>query len=284
MSSAEMLAFVTYAGVIFGDLIPEGHECWELFILVREIMSILFSNYITLDTCTLLRTVIEEHHSIFLNRFQQTFKPKHHHMIHYPYLLQKVGPLINLWCMRFEAKHKQSKSSANVVTSRINLPRTLALKHQLQFCNRLLRKNGFENKITLGKSHNFENVSQIIPNFNTYILASTGCFQSFESNVFNTKNVAICSTVYKINNVVLIDMFEFPLFGVIKYILVDSMVEEVCFVCETLETIAFNRHYQAYQVQKTNGYLCVNQKDMYHYKPVLKSFHPSGQYFVTCLL
>eukprot|EP00102_Acyrthosiphon_pisum_P012464 XP_008181629.1 PREDICTED: uncharacterized protein LOC103308990 [Acyrthosiphon pisum] len=51
----------------------------------------------------------------------------------------QVGPLVNLWCMRFEAKHRLSKISANTSSNRRNICKTLAIKHQLQLNNLFLK-------------------------------------------------------------------------------------------------------------------------------------------------
>ncbi len=55
--------------------------------------------------------------------------PKHHFMVHYPSCMQKIGPLIHCWCMRYEAKHNVFKKQ---LKSFKNITKTLAKKHQYQ--------------------------------------------------------------------------------------------------------------------------------------------------------
>lgn len=50
-------------------------------------------------------------------------------------MIKKFGPLINLWCMRFEAKHRISKISANTSSNRRYICKTLATKQQSQLNN-----------------------------------------------------------------------------------------------------------------------------------------------------
>lgn len=60
-------------------------------------------------------------------------------MFHYNTIIQQLGPLVNLWCMRFEAKHRLSKISTNTTSNRRNICKTLAIKHQLQLNNLFLK-------------------------------------------------------------------------------------------------------------------------------------------------
>jgi len=49
--------------------------------------------------------------------------------------------------MRYEAFHKQLKSTAKIVTSRVNLLLTLCIKQQLKFSYRILSKKCLSNSI-----------------------------------------------------------------------------------------------------------------------------------------
>lgn len=53
--------------------------------------------------------------------------------------------------MRFEAKHRISKISANTSSNRRNICRTLAIKHQLQL-NDMFLKGTLSNEIEIGPS------------------------------------------------------------------------------------------------------------------------------------
>lgn len=69
-----------------------------------------------------------EHHKLFKELYpSNNLLPKHHFMVHYPRCIRKVGPLIQIWTMRFEAKHKFFKYS---VKNFKNLTVSLANKHQ----------------------------------------------------------------------------------------------------------------------------------------------------------
>lgn len=46
----------------------------------------------------------------------------------------RCGPLSNLWCMRFEAKHRYFKQVAKVIGNFKNIAKTLAYRHQRRMC------------------------------------------------------------------------------------------------------------------------------------------------------
>lgn len=132
MSSCEMLCFTRNLGLIIGDLVPIGSELWSLYIILNKILDILLSKWIRTEEAVLLKTLVAEHHELFLKLFQINLRPKHHHMVHYSMIIQESGPLSLFWCMRFEAKHKELKDTANAITSRKNMQYTLLLKQQLK--------------------------------------------------------------------------------------------------------------------------------------------------------
>lgn len=77
-----------------------------------------------------LKHLIFEHHKLFKAIFpEHNLIPKHHHMIHYPSCIRRIGPLIHIWCMRFEGKHNFFKKS---VKNLKNIAKTLVKKHQSQ--------------------------------------------------------------------------------------------------------------------------------------------------------
>lgn len=70
-------------------------------------------------------------------------------MVHCPTIMQMVGPLVNMWTMRFEAEHRISKLAANVVSSHVNITKTLAIKHQLKLCQRFVKEKGFSEELEM---------------------------------------------------------------------------------------------------------------------------------------
>lgn len=71
-----------------------------------------------------------------------------HINIHYPDIIPEIGPLEPLSCIRMEAKHREGKQIAHSSANRINLPYSIAKRHQLKFCFRLLAGRGLSLKIS----------------------------------------------------------------------------------------------------------------------------------------
>lgn len=89
---------------------------------------------------------IQCHNSLYLTLFNDSLKPKYHFLVHYPGIIRKCGPLKYLWCFRLEAGHQIHKQYARNITSRINIPFTLAIKASLKFANLVLTNKVFQNE------------------------------------------------------------------------------------------------------------------------------------------
>ena len=46
----------------------------------------------------------------------------------------RCGPLVHMWCMRYESKHSYFKNLARVVGNFKNILKTLAVRHQRYVC------------------------------------------------------------------------------------------------------------------------------------------------------
>lgn len=141
MSASEVLCFSRHLGVLIGDLVPINSEFWQLYILLRQIIQIVMLKSIQPEHNLLLKTLITEHHELYLKLFITNLKPKYHHLLHYPSIMSKVGPVSHLWSMRYESKHRESKLTAHSITSRKNICYTLSIKLQLRLAHRLLSKS-----------------------------------------------------------------------------------------------------------------------------------------------
>lgn len=285
MSASEMKCLVLYLGVIVGDLVPINNKHWELYIKIREIVSIISAKHITNKDHKLLKELISEHHEIIINTFNDRLKPKHHHMVHYSSIMQKVGPLVNMPSMRFESKHKLSKLSANVVSSRVDICKTLATKNQLKFCYRLFTGEGFCTKITMGKSVEIKSISDLIPTFLETCKISQFTAENFEGSCRSTKHISVNSTTYHINNAIYVDINNtdgMPVLGIINHIFVSNK-NDILFFYKQVKVLSFCRHLQAYQVIK-NDFLemsCILQSELIHYAPLVSTTLANGSSFIS---
>jgi hypothetical protein len=96
LSASEMLVVVRYFGLFIGDFVPKTDPVWHLYILLRQILDLVTSMSLQIDSCELLQTLVAEHHDLYLRYSKQNLKPKHHFMLHYHTMLKKFGPLVAL--------------------------------------------------------------------------------------------------------------------------------------------------------------------------------------------
>lgn len=94
MFGSEMLSFLSNAPLIFGDLFKDQNdEHWKLIKLLRKILILSFKHNITKSDCESMKQLIFEHHSLYIKLFGYVLKPKHHFLVHYAIIMEKLDPL-----------------------------------------------------------------------------------------------------------------------------------------------------------------------------------------------
>eukprot|EP00733_Pompholyxophrys_punicea_P002134 Pompholyxophrys_punicea_v1_NODE_1467_length_702_cov_2.275116.p1 type:complete len:157 gc:universal NODE_1467_length_702_cov_2.275116:585-115(-) len=93
------------------------------------------------DSNILMRTIVD-----FLVSFSELYGtgkiiPKFHYYLHLPDTLLRFGPLWIVACMRFEAKHQQSKL-AGTLSNWKNVPLSIMNAFCLQICEQFLKTPG----------------------------------------------------------------------------------------------------------------------------------------------
>lgn len=97
--------------------------------MLLQLMSICLSPKIPPVEVEKLEFLIEKHHKSFMLLYNTTLSPKQHFITHYPNVIKKMGPLIHLWCMRYESKRGVLKSLAQKLNFK-NIGKTLATRVQ----------------------------------------------------------------------------------------------------------------------------------------------------------
>lgn len=260
MSASEMLCFFRYLGVMIGDLIPVNLPIWEVWCTLREIIDVVTAPNIHFSEHVRLKVVIEEHNNLYVQFFGR-LKPKHHHLLHYPTVLKMSGPLVHLWSMRSEQKHRESKMISNVSCNFKNIAYTLAVKAQLKLCHQLL-SNSASNMV-------FGEIEPL--NFDLYIKY----FSNLDSGkLHQVKWINVNGTKYIFDTILALDCSEnMLLFGAIKYIVLFSEVE-IYFICNILRSTAFDRHVHAYEIvcstiNETDFLIVKKYSELHDYGPCL---------------
>lgn len=125
-TASQMWCLLQVLTFLAGNLVDKKSQHWHLFILLREICSIVFAPVVTHRLAVFLKELIVEHHTLFKKLYDRNLIPKHHFMIHYPKMMVMFGPLSQLWCMRYEAKHNPLKRHVHVVGNFKNISETLS--------------------------------------------------------------------------------------------------------------------------------------------------------------
>ena len=93
-------------------------------------MGICFAHKVSLNSVIILKQLVKEQLTSFKNEYPNArILPKQHYLVHLPTQMM-FGPLIQSWCMRFEAMHSYFKDMARKIKNFKNLPLSLAKRHQ----------------------------------------------------------------------------------------------------------------------------------------------------------
>lgn len=274
MSSAEMHAFVTYFGILVYDLIDISDEVWKLYLLLFDIVHIVSKNSFSIDEIIYLNHLISEHHKLFIALFKTNLTPKYHFLTHYGTTIKEFGPLSKFSSIRYEAFHKISKSNAKVVSTRRNIPLTLAVKHQLRLSYRFILNKGLIDDISVGTSR-------------------VSIQEQFPSLLETQMDPAIIITWVKVNGVVFKpglviqlgkDEFTEPVFGkILKVVYISD--ENIKFVYKQLICYGFNKDLRAYEIAKCSEIVpdrIIDLKNIFH---VPTAIHVAGDgcNYITCM-
>lgn len=277
MSCSEMKNFILYAGLMLSNLIPKDNPYWNLYIYLRRILRIVFLSSVSLKDSDDLKTLIASHHSLYKELFNLPLKPKHHLLTHYPMIMLKAGPVKYLSTLRFESKHRQSKLNANVVSSRVNVTSTLALKHQLILCQRLISRSGFKKSVSLNDGNLIEktNCNEELEK----ILSTPNEYESFKHSLSFSK-LTIHNFDYSLHDIILIERGELPIFGTIKKILVNNK-DEIGFIYDKIVSVSFDDHLFAYEVVRTKTSRCILECHIIFCSHLMSTISSDGKEYIT---
>ncbi|KAJ8017637.1 hypothetical protein HOLleu_44812 [Holothuria leucospilota] len=239
---------IRHLPLMIGHLMQdEDMPYFDLLLRLLDCMDIIFSPKVTHGLIAQLGILIAEHHTKFREVFpDQPFIPKHHFMVHYPTCLREVGPLIHVWCMRYEAKHDYFCQVAESSRNFKNICKTVAKKHQISQMYHFISKQPLETfhvgpgseiviaNLTLGC---VESVIARVPNATQH------------TELFDANWVEICGTEYKQKHILVYDVEEMPSYGQIQNILIHNGV--VYFVLRIWITMYYKTLFHAFAVKET---------------------------------
>lgn len=240
-----MLNFVETFPLIISDLIvDETVKEWLLYLALRDIMSILMSDTINKEEIQLITCLITEHHELYLDCFDDYLIAKHHLMIHYPQILGAIGPILQVWTLRFESFHQIMKQTAKMSRNRINLLKTFSIKNELLNANLLLNCDFKLVDQTNGKIKSID-LDEVCTR---YTYPETFLVDLSKKVHF----VQINNLKYNSGTCIQIDNFDPPNFGLINEVFLCQ--NEIFFGCQILFNNGFNRKYYGYSVDYSSSF------------------------------
>jgi len=239
MTAREMMTFVHYFSLMIGDLIPIYDEVWNFYLVFIKIIDILLSYKYTESTISYLKQLISQHNSMYTHFFNDTLKPKHHFLIHYPSIIEQSGPPRHYWCFRFEGKHKELKMYARTTSSRKNITLTLAKKFQFKFAHIILQPT--TPNVSLKHKHLTNSIPidrQMI--YNSYFSGNSqfSCYNQIE----------YIGTLYKKGYYLTKFTDQVCLFEIDEIIVVHESIDKVYLCTKQIELEGFNSHLEAFEV------------------------------------
>lgn len=233
---------------IVGKDVKLNDDYWELYTLLSDIIDISFSPVISLETVAKLKDAVKCYLKLFRELFpDKPLTPKQHYLIHFPKVIILLGPLINLWAMRFEAKHRYFKQ----------LKRTMNFKNVCLSLSRHHQKLAAINRSadTIFKENTYGPVRRIIGDELSMVKRRISSTLSIDISSINTmeafKWLTLHGTKYMIDEchlAVKFDDEEYPLFGKLCG-LWELNLSLVVFDIICLETVGFSEPLKAYEVR-----------------------------------
>ena len=275
-SASQMISLVRNFTMLIGDKVAPDDERWQSFLVLLKICLISMSSTYSQETRPYLRVLIEEKLWLLRHLYpDMRLKPKMHYLVHYPSQIERLGPLIQSWTMRHEAKLSFMKRSSRRGNFK-NICKTVARHHQLWLCYQLnfepnwlhsvpeVSPKGTDSPLRSKPVHMQEDLLQLCPTLQ-------------EDDIINYPNwIKLQGSTYNPGAVVLLHWDELtPKFGRILNILQlsDAYVRFVLLV-EVFQAQHFCSHYNAYVVCSctTTEMVDVNRLLDHHTLRIRKSF------------
>ena len=112
------------------DCFPENDPSFEILKMLNEISSIISGFKFTFESIAYLKTLIADFLALCVSNYpSMNITIKFHHMVHYPGIILKFGPLRHISTINFESHHSFLKSLMRSSRNWTNTALTIATKY-----------------------------------------------------------------------------------------------------------------------------------------------------------
>ena len=245
MSSSEMRCLVDNFNLLIGHIIPENNKFWSLYLQLKHLIDIIWSSAIHIETHQYLEVVVEDYLTTLVSIFPQGLKPKHHFLVHYARSMKLFGPLGKISCLRNEAKNKVGKNISKVTSSRLNLNKTVAIKHQLMLNYRFISRSSEYSTYKYGKENIIgTNNIEDFPNFANYLPKNLNDIASLTWIEFQEKRIK--------ENAILVKFCKNGPKFYIVYRILKIERNDIFILAYELKDCFLEEHFSAYKIYDIN--------------------------------
>ena len=231
--------------LMIGSKVPEEDGAWCVLMDLKEIVELMVCPVFTDESIQYLQMKIQDHRHMLQEVFPDfTLRPKHHYTEHYADLIRCYGPLVHLWTMRFEGKHRFFKRVVHDTQNFKNVLKTLANRHQHMMAYSLSAPSFFKPHQQTSSISSVM-VSGLPDDAKAYVEHMTE-----SSMIYSTSVVNVDGTDYGVDMFVSVGQEGgLPQFSKIEQILlVDN---QIVFVCKT-HTSYYIEHLRSYELSSGN--------------------------------
>ena len=129
ISSSEMIFLLEYFGLLVGDRVPKKNKAWELFLLLKDIVYIVYGVSFDDNILNKLDEKITQHHKLYLKLSQRNLTIKFHNLLHFRRFIERMGPPRFFTSIRYEGRHNDFKEYSDVTNNYMNSPYSLAAQN-----------------------------------------------------------------------------------------------------------------------------------------------------------
>lgn len=118
---------------ILRDYMKDLQEVWPCIENLLTVVQIIYTTTILEQDLIDLKGYIRLYLREFIHHYCSTLIPKQHFLTHYPTIIRRMRTVKHMSTIRFEAYHQLLKSATKMNRNYKNLPKTVALKHQMMY-------------------------------------------------------------------------------------------------------------------------------------------------------
>ena len=248
--------------------VDKSDRYWKLYTLLNDITDISFSLVVSLETVAKLKDVVKEYLELFKDLFpDQPFTPKQHYLVHFPKFILLLGPLLNLWAMRFEAKHQYFKDLKKLMNFK-NICLSLSRHHQkvaaMNRSSNSIFKETENGPVRIPQGEELLRIKQRVSSALAIDITTINSVESFKwIKLHGTKYIVDeCYLAVKFNDE------DQPLFGRLSGIF-ELNLHMVIFDVIFLETVGFDNTLHAFEVRpQASGFVSVTPDMLVTHTPL----------------